>query len=134
MEATDTITLERKTSSNGAWASASNVRAVIPKLLGSVQLIHEIGRGGMGVVWLGRDKMLGRDVAVKFLLNAITSKDDPDFARFLEGARAAAAASWYIALLIVVERCLRQFARRLRRLMEELTIKGSLKVESTLPQ
>jgi len=44
----------------------------------------------MGVVVLGHDEMLSRDVAVKFLLNAVAGPDDPHFTRFLEGARAAA--------------------------------------------
>lgn len=45
----------------------------------------------MGVVWLGRHELLGRDVAVKFLLNAQPAEDDPGFVAFIEGARAAAA-------------------------------------------
>ncbi len=61
-----------------------------PRQLGSVRLLREIGKGGMGVVWLGHDDMLGRDVAVKFLLGAAATEDDPQFATFLEGARAAA--------------------------------------------
>lgn len=63
----------------------------IPQQLGAVQLIGEIGRGAMGVVWRGHDRMLGRPVAVKFLLEAVSGPDDPGFQRFLDGARAAAA-------------------------------------------
>ncbi|MCH7808838.1 MAG: serine/threonine protein kinase, partial [Planctomycetes bacterium] len=42
------------------------------------------------MVYLGRHQMLDRDVAVKFLLNAVAGPDDPGFAGFIEGARAAA--------------------------------------------
>ncbi|MCH7995523.1 MAG: protein kinase, partial [Planctomycetes bacterium] len=37
-----------------------------------------------------RHRMLDRDVAVKFLLHAVAGPDDPGFAGFLEGTRAAA--------------------------------------------
>ena len=85
MRSQDTITL------TGSAAGDTPVGEVtIPRELGPVRLLREIGRGGMGVVYLGRHQMLDRDVAVKFLLNAVAGPDDPGFARFLEGARAAA--------------------------------------------
>lgn len=63
---------------------------VIPRTLGPVRLTREIGRGGMAAVYLGQHQLLGRDVAVKFLLEAVAERNDPEFTRFLEGARAAA--------------------------------------------
>ena len=34
-------------------------------IAGRYDLQREIGRGGMGAVWLGRDTVLGREVAIK---------------------------------------------------------------------
>ncbi|MCH9035578.1 MAG: serine/threonine protein kinase, partial [Planctomycetes bacterium] len=85
MSSQDTITL-----TGSATGDTPVGEVTIPRELGPVRLLREIGRGGMGVVYLGRHQMLDRDVAVKFLLNAVAGPDDPGFARFLEGARAAA--------------------------------------------
>ena len=58
--------------------------------LGPIRLIRKIGRGAMGEVWLGRHKLLGRDVAVKFLMGKVADENDPAFAQFIAGAQAAA--------------------------------------------
>ena len=57
--------------------------------LPSYEIGAELGRGGFGTVLAARHKLIGRDVAVKVLLDA-TSADDDVRARFLAEARVLA--------------------------------------------
>jgi serine/threonine protein kinase len=55
------------------------------------ELLHALGRGGMGVVWAARHTETGEKLAVKFLRTGRGGAGDPDAVkRFLREARAAA--------------------------------------------
>jgi Tol biopolymer transport system component len=63
---------------------------LVGQQLGHYQIVREIGRGGMGVVYLAQDVSLGRPVALKLLPTHLTG--DPDrLRRFEREARAASA-------------------------------------------
>jgi hypothetical protein len=62
--------------------------ALVDALAGTYELLQEIGRGGMGVVYAGRDIRLDRLVAIKVLPDLVSS--DVVRERFLREARAAA--------------------------------------------
>jgi eukaryotic-like serine/threonine-protein kinase len=74
------------TQSEPAAASSATIPAAPGAYVHHYELIRELGRGGMGVVWAARDTKLGRRVAIKFLRQA--SRQDTE--RFLTEARATA--------------------------------------------
>lgn len=62
-----------------------------PQLIaGRYEVQRAIGRGGMGTVWLARDKRLGRDVAVK-QIGALPGESATETRRAMREARSAAA-------------------------------------------
>jgi serine/threonine-protein kinase len=63
-----------------------------PLLVGPYEIIKEIGRGGMGVVWLARDPRLDRFVAIKSLAPEF-ARDAERVGRFEREARSLAAVS-----------------------------------------
>ena len=64
-----------------------------PDLIGGRYRVGEaIGQGGMGTVWLARDEVLQRDVAVK-QVGLLPGESVTDSARALREARSSAALS-----------------------------------------
>src|SRR5689334_22552514 len=61
-------------------------------LAGEYSLQRELGRGGMGIVYLARDVQLDRDVAIKVLPSHLASTAESR-ERFLREARTAAGLS-----------------------------------------
>ena len=64
-----------------------------PSTFGRYEVIERVGRGGMGVLYRGKDPVLDREVAIKVMLARLLRRRPGDAARFYREARAAAACS-----------------------------------------
>ncbi|MEM8963788.1 MAG: protein kinase, partial [Acidobacteriota bacterium] len=63
---------------------------LIGKTVSHYEIIEQIGGGGMGIVYRGRDQRLGRQVALKFL-PPLYGGDGTERLRFVQEAKAASA-------------------------------------------
>lgn len=69
--------------------TSNRIQFPMPETIGEYDVVSELGRGGMGVVYLGSHQTLGRQVAIKVLPPSLaTSNDRVD--RFRSEAQAAA--------------------------------------------
>jgi hypothetical protein len=83
----DTPTLDARDATDRPGVGVNGIR----EQTGSYEILEEIGRGGMGIVYKARHVLTGRTVALKVMRAGDAT--EPERARFLSEARAVAALS-----------------------------------------
>ena len=63
---------------------------LIPSAIGRYEILRELGRGAMGIVYEARDPALSRIIALKTILPAPLGEKEPFEERFFSEARIAA--------------------------------------------
>ncbi len=66
------------------------MQSLVGQSIGRFEIIEEIGRGGMGIVYRARQTALGRQVAIKVLPPQLAAREGNSVERFFREARAAA--------------------------------------------
>src|SRR5712691_3894824 len=66
---------------------------MIGRTISHYRIVEKLGEGGMGVVYVAEDTLLGRRVAIKMLTAARSTPGDQFRSRFLREARAISALS-----------------------------------------
>ena len=87
------LALTRRTGNLVSASVPSSSKFMIGRTLSHYRVLEKLGEGGMGVVYVAEDTVLGRRVAIKTLNSRRTGEDISFRARFLREARAVSALS-----------------------------------------